>query len=441
MCATMSGDAPARTVGLGTATFIIIGYVVGATIFILPGSLAAEAGPAIFLAYAIAAVPAIIAGFVYAQIGAAIAVSGANYVLLRDALSPFAGFLYLWIVASLAAVIIPLIAYGFADYLAYFEIGTEPAIVAALITIVFVICNGLGMRVAASVQSVLVVTLLMALAIFGIGGVTQGSPELLRPLLPKGFSPLAIAAITAFFSYAGIIVVTEIAGEIKDPGRNIPRAVLLAFVVIIAIYLLVPLALSMLLPWQESGQSKMPVVVASRMFLPEPLVAFVALAALLAAATSINGVMMGFSRDIFQGAACGLFPRWLARIDKTTHVPSRAVVLVGALSLAGILAGATIIKYAQLALIGLMLINVLSGIALIRMPAAMPEVYRKATFRLSRRTLQSLSIAHVAFSGLFLWLLSADNPEFLAVGVLYLLIGVVYYQVRRRLGILDLQPR
>jgi APA family basic amino acid/polyamine antiporter len=434
----MSGEKLQRTIGLFTATFIIIGYVVGATIFILPGSLAAEAGPAIFAAYGMAAIPAIIAGFVYAQVGAAIAVSGANFILLRDALSPIFGFLYLWIVIWLAAVVIPLIAYGFADYLAYFQVGINPDLVAVLVTIAFVVFNGLGMRVAASVQNGLVAMLLLALAIFGIGGVAQGNPDLLQPLLPEGFAPLVMAAITASFSYAGIIVITEIAGEIKDPGKNIPRAVLLGFGVIIALYLLVPLSLSMLLPWQELGNSKLPVVTAAQTFLPEPVVAFIAVAALLAAATSINGVMMGFSRDIFQGATCGLFPVWLAEITPSTQTPSRAVMLVGALSLAGILAGGTIIKYAQLALIGLMLINILSGVALMRFPRYMPATYQQSTFRLSRPALYILGFAHIAFSVLFLWLLSAENPEFLAVGFLFLFAGAVYYQVRRHFGIREL---
>jgi len=82
-----------RTVSLSSAACIIVGYVVGATIFILPGSLAATVGPAVFIAYALAGIPAILAGFVMAQIGSALPVSGAIYVLFRPTLSPFLGFL------------------------------------------------------------------------------------------------------------------------------------------------------------------------------------------------------------------------------------------------------------------------------------------------------------------------------------------------------------
>jgi len=72
-----------------------------------------------------------------------------------------------------------------------------------------------------------------------------------------------------------------------------------------------------------------------------------------------------------------------------------------------------------------------------RMPTHMRDTYEQSSFKLSRRTLYGLGTAHIAFSALFLWLLSTDNPEFLVIGFLYLLAGVVYYTLRRRLGIHD----
>jgi len=203
----VKGGELTRTVSLPSAVFFIIGYVVGATIFILPGSLAADAGPAVFVAYALAGVPAIFAGFVMAQIGSALPVSGANYVLIREVLSPYLGFLYQWIMVSMAAVAIPLIAFGFADYLGYFLPGMDDRVVAATLTILFVILNGFGMTVVATVQNLMVIVFLIALVVFGIGGVSAGDASLLQPLFPRGYPALTIAAITASFSYAGVYVI------------------------------------------------------------------------------------------------------------------------------------------------------------------------------------------------------------------------------------------
>jgi APA family basic amino acid/polyamine antiporter len=440
----VKGGELARTVSLPSAVFFIIGYVVGATIFILPGSLAADAGPAVFVAYALAGVPAIFAGFVMAQIGSALPVSGANYVLIREVLSPYLGFLYQWIMVSMAAVAIPLIAFGFADYLGYFLPGMDDRVVAATLTILFVILNAFGMTVVATVQNLMVIVFLIALVVFGIGGVSAGDASLLRPLFPRGYPALTIAAITASFSYAGVYVIAEIAGEVKRPGRNIPLAILLGFVIIILLYVLVPLALSMLIPWQELAETPMAVVTAAQIFLPTPVVTFVAIAALFAAATSVNGIIMGLSRDFLQGATGGFFPQVFTRVNARSHAPVHAVILVGMLALGGILVGGAIVSYVQVALIGMMIIQIMTGIALLKLPGHLPEAYDQAKFKLGGVGLKVVCYSYIAFSAIMLVLLVTEKLQLMIIGVGFLLAGVIYYLLWTRLaglrpGTADLQ--
>jgi len=423
-----------RTIGLPTATFFIIGYVVGASIFILPGNLATELGPAVFLAYALAAIPAVIAGFVMAQIGSALPISGANFVLIRDCLSPLAGFVYIWIMISMGAVVIPMLAIGFADYFAFFIPHVNKTLLASGVVICFIALNSFGVSVAGLVQNVLVVVFLLALLMFGVGGVSMGDANLLEPLFPRGVSMLGLAAITAFFSYAGVFVIAEIAGEIKNPGRNIPLAILFSFIVIILLYTLVPLALNMLVPWQELGLTNRAVVTAAEIFMPDYLVTFVAISALFAAATSVNGIMLGLSRDFFQGANSGLFPAIFARVQEGTHVPLGAILMVGVLALLGIQAGAAITSYAQLSLIGLMIIQVLTGIALIRMQKIMPDAYEQAKFKLGSKQLQLVSMLYIVFSLAFLVLLSIEKPVLLLVGLAYLFLGLIYLWAWKTFG-------
>lgn len=429
----MSGSKLKRSVSLPAAAFIVIGYVVGATIFVLPGSLAADTGPAVFLAYALAAIPAVVAGFVMAQIGSVLPVSGSIYVLLRDALSPHAGFLYQWIMVSMGAVVIPLVAFGFAGYLEYFVTGLNEKLVAATLTVVLVAINLFEMKVAARAQSAMVLFFLAALFCFGIAGVLKGDTANLQPLFPNGYSVLGIAAITAYFSYAGVFVIAEIAGEIKSPGRNIPRAILISFSIIIALYVLVPLALSMVIPWQEQSESSMAVVTASELILPAPLVSAIAISALLAAATTINSFLMGLSRDFFQGANSGLFPAMFAVVDKKTDTPVRAVLLIGALSLIGIAIGGAITSFAQLALIGLMIIQILTGIALVRLPTRLAEAYADSSFKLSTPMLWLVASLYVGFSVLFLFILASEKTQLLLIGFAFLLLGGIYKFVWSRI--------
>lgn len=430
----MTAETLSRSVGLWSAAFIITGYVVGATIFILPGSLAPDTGPAVFVAYALAAIPAVIAGFVMAQIGSAVPVSGSIFILVRDALSPLAAFFYVWIMVSLGAVVIPLVAFGFADYLGHFLPGLDSRIVAALLVLLFVALNAFGMNVVATVQNVMVVAFIGALLLFGIGGIAAGDPDNLRPLFPKGHWAVSIAAITAYFSYTGVFVIAEIAGEVKDPGRNIPRAILFAFVLIIIVYTVVPLALMMVVPWNEQAIASMQVVAASARFLPDGLVTVIAISALLAAATTVNGILMGLSRDLYQGARNGLFPSALAGVNEKSRAPGRAVAVVGALAIIGVAIGGAITSYAQLALIGLMIVQVLTGIALIRMPTAMPDAYAQSRFRLNRRTLSLLGSLYVAISIFFIFMLSSEKPRLLAITAGFLLVGAAYRLVWGRIA-------
>jgi len=420
-----------RTISLPSATFIIIGYVVGATIFILPGSLAVDAGPAIYLAYLLAAIPAIFASFIMAQVGGAFPVTGANFVLIRDVLSPFLGFVYLWLMVSFAATIIPLIATGFADYAGYFYPGINTRMMAVGITIFFILLNSLGMSVASSVQNILVLAFIAALVIFGIGGMAAGNTQQLQPMFPNGFSVLGLAAITAYFSYGGVFVIAEIAGEVKNPARNIPRAIALSLAIVVVIYTLVPLALTMVIPWQELGDTNMAIVTASQIFLPSWLVTFIAVGALFAAATSVNGIMMGLSRDFFQGASNGLFPRVFADVHPRTHAPIHAVWLVGALALMGVIVGGSVTDYAQVTLMGLMIVQILTGLALLRLPKVLPDIYARAGFRLSRPMLSFVSLAYIVISALFLLLLAGEQPKAVVIGIAYLLIGAAYYASRK----------
>ena len=116
----MSGTRLERKISLSGAVFLLIGNIVGASIFILPGQLAGIAGPAVFIAYLIASVPAIANCLIAAQVGSILPVSAAGYVFSSVVLHPFLGFLKEWTGALGLIIGVPILAYGFADYMAFF---------------------------------------------------------------------------------------------------------------------------------------------------------------------------------------------------------------------------------------------------------------------------------------------------------------------------------
>ncbi len=113
----MTASSVERKIGLAGAVFTLVGYVIGASIFILPGQLAAEAGPGSVLAYLIAGVLAAIACVAGAAIGSAVPVSGAANVAAARVLAPIFGFMGVWLILVAVAISIALVGFGLADYL------------------------------------------------------------------------------------------------------------------------------------------------------------------------------------------------------------------------------------------------------------------------------------------------------------------------------------
>ena len=406
--------------------------MVGASIFILPGSLAAEAGPAVYLVYMLAAIPAIFAGFAMAIVGSAIPSSGSIYLLIRDVLSPSLGFIYLWIMVVMAAVVIPLIGMGFANYLEYFYSGLNSKAVVLSVTAIFIAVNFVGVKAATSFQAVLVTGFIVVLLVFGFGGLLNADPALMTPLVPKGWTPVVLASITAYFSYTGVFIIAEVAGEIKSPGRTIPLAILISFALIILIYALVPFALTSVLTWESLGATDMAVVTAAEQFLPGWLVASIAAGALLAAATSINGILMGLSRDFYKGAKVGLFPRYFAKIHPGFGTPARAVMVIGVMAMLGSLAGGSVVQYAQIAVMGLMVIQVMTGFALLKLPSKLPEVYQASAFKPGKFVLRFISVCYIAFSILFLFILGSEKPDAVLTGSGFIALGFGWYLLTLR---------
>ena len=188
-----------RTIGLSGAIFTVVGYIIGASIWILPGELAVTAGPGVVVAYTLAAIPSLFVCFVCAQIGCAYPVSGAAYVAVSRLISPLWGFIFVWSIVVAVVVAIALVAYGIADFLAFFWPEAPRLGVALGSVVLFTGVNLLGARLSVGAQSFLVVLFIVAMLVFGVGGIANADWSLLTPLLPNGFSPVLVATVAAFF--------------------------------------------------------------------------------------------------------------------------------------------------------------------------------------------------------------------------------------------------
>src|SRR5262249_41960067 len=154
--------------------------------FILPAALAGQVGPAVFLAYLIAAALSLYVCFAAAQIGSAFPMSGGTYVAVSSAVGPFWGFMVVWMGVLIIFTSTPALAYGLVDSLTVYlpALGEHRFLGAVLSVVVFTGVNLLGIQTAVWVQAVMVVVFMAVLLVVGVGGVLHSRLENFQPLFP-----------------------------------------------------------------------------------------------------------------------------------------------------------------------------------------------------------------------------------------------------------------
>ncbi|WP_405230277.1 APC family permease [Lentisalinibacter sediminis] len=425
-------DGMTRSVGALGAAVTLIGFVIGISIFILPGSLAASTGPAVVLSYLIAAVLAVFTCVVAAQLGVIFPVSGASFVAVSSLVSPFWGFVLVWMMFGGVAVGAALLAFGFADYLRVFVPSVDRSVAAAGIILGLGGLNLLGIRDTVIGQTLMVAAFMIALAAFCAAGLWHMDTALLQPFVPNGLGPVVLAAIPAAFSYSGFVLIMEIGGEIKEPVRNIPRALALSFGVVLVTYTLVSLTLTGILPWQELGASEAPVSEAAARMLPDWLAQYITLTTIAAAATSINALLLAYSRDVLALARVRLLPAPLGRISARHGEPVYGVIFLTALALSALSLGGNIAEYATLAVVSMLVLQILIGVAVLRLPWRMPERYAASAFRLPLWLVVFFSAGLVLLSVGFLVIALRGSVQVPTAAGAFFVVGACYYGLRAR---------
>jgi APA family basic amino acid/polyamine antiporter len=370
-------------IGLAGAVFALVGYVIGGSIFILPGALAGQIGPAVFLSYLIAAGLALFVCFAAAQIGSAFPMSGGTYVAVSCVVSPFWGFMVVWMGVLIVFTSTSALAYGLVDYVTVYAPGLAEHrfLGAVLAVVVFTGLNLLGIRTAVWAQAVMVVVFMAVLMVVGVAGLMHSRVENFRPLFPRGVLPVLQAAIPAFYSYSGFSAIVALGGEVARPRRNIPLVLLISFPAILAVYTLVTLALPGVVTWPELATGDATLTRVARQVLPSGVGAFVAAAAVCAIATTINGLVLSKSRDIFSLAVDRVLPSRLAGIGPFGE-PRSALLFMGAVAIAGISLRRTFTEYATMSVLCVMVVHVLQGVVVLALPARRPEHFASAGYRL-----------------------------------------------------------
>lgn len=324
--------------GLGpiAATALVAGNIIGSGIYVVPGTLAADLGPASLIAWGLTAAGYFCLLCVFADLGGAYPISGGPQVFVHRAFGELAGFEAAYLYWLSAVIGNAAFATGFVGYLDVFLPGIGegwPAFLAAQVMIwLFTGVNLLGVEAGGRVQ--VVSTVLKTLPLFVVAGalLLRSSPENLQPFAPHGYEPIWGAFTLIAWLFLGAESVTVPAEEIQGAGPTIRRAAYIGFGLAAGVYLLVALALTLGLPASKIAGDKSPLATAAGLVLGPWGSTFVTVAALISIAGVLNGWLLVAGRLPYTAAREGMAPRWLGRLSPRTGAPVAALLVSSGLS-------------------------------------------------------------------------------------------------------------
>lgn len=328
-----------RRLGLFDAVMLVMGGIVGSGIFINPYVVAQQVHtPFLILgAWAAGGAVALAGAFVYAELAARRPQVGGQYAYLREAFHPSVAFVYGWVLllvtqtGGMAAVAVTFSRYFLEITHATISEGAVAATALALLTIV----NCFGVRAGSTVQSALMVLKIVAIAALVVAGfllvkpVVQPTALIDRPLSMSLLTAFGAAMTPVLFAYGGWQTSSFVAGEMKDPSRDLPRALLIGVIAVIILYMSVTFVCLRTLGAEGLAATKTPASAVMRAALGERGATFIAMGIAISTLGFLSQGMLTAPRVYFAMAKDGLFFRSVAWLDPRTAAPVVAIALQG----------------------------------------------------------------------------------------------------------------
>jgi len=450
-----------RSLGVFSATTLLIGSMIGSGIFIAPSIMAAQvATPGVYLGlWLVGGILTLLGALSYAELCAMLPKAGGQYVFLREAFGPATAFLYGWTVlfviqsgfnaavaiafAKYLGVLVPAVGEGNVILdLGFYKLSTAQLVGVAVIAVLTWI-NIRGVKEGAFVQNLFTVLKLGAIFLLVVVGFSSGKGSFshFTPLVGRTLGPAAqgaflaavgVAMSKALFAYDAWNTVTFAAEEIREPQKNLPRSLLwgtilttLAYTGAAAVYLYV-------LPTTEMAkvpENRVAAAVAQVLVGHKGLI-LIAIAIMISTFGCVNGLILGGGRVLYAMARDGLFFKSSAEVHPKHHTPAVALILQGVWSAVLALIGKydqmlTYVTFASLSF------NALTIVGLFVLRAKRPEMERP--YRVSGYPLTPA--LYLVGAGFFILYIFMGAPVESMLGLGFVVIGVpVYLWFRRGRG-------
>lgn len=432
--ATDARTLPAR-VGIWGVLALLVGNAVSIPIFVLPGPLAADAGPSVVLAVVLAAIPAAFVVLYNAVLASAMPVAGGLYVYISRLTSPFWGFLVPFTIPLIAWAGLVFTAIGFAEYSRIFVDLPQTALAIVLLAFVLAV-NVVGVRIVAQIQVVFVAGLALAVGGFvGTGAVAVDPTNYTGPFVAD-YGAFGVAVVSLFYPFLGFGLLVELGEDIEEPSRTIPRVLGIGIAIVAACYVAVVAVLVGLVPIGElaamtEAEQNAALAVAAAAALPGWGHYLVGLGALCAVVTTVNTTLLVTSRTLMRASRDGVLPASLSRIHPRFDTPHVAVLVLGLPPFALVLVLGNVVALAMFMALASLTAYFFCAIGLWNLPREFPDHYRTAPFRLRRRRgLPAAVLGGAVATGLF-WIVTLTQEPLAGLVLLgWFAVGYGYYRYR-----------
>ena len=397
---TMVADA--RTPGglkkvLGPMDLILmgIGAIVGTGIFVLTGTGAVTAGPALTLSFIIAAIACGFAALCYAEFASSVPVAGSIYTYSYVTLGEIVAWMIGWDLLLEYGLATSTVAVGWSGYFqsllkgigivlpealraapgAIPGVNTVFNLPAFLIMLVLTFMLSLGVRESARVNNIMVLIKTGVVLLFIFVGVSYVKPDNWQPFMPFGMGSVMSAAALVFFAFIGFDAVTSAAEEVKNPAKDLPIGIIGSLAVCTVLYVIVSAIMTGIVPFMQFKGVDHPVSLALKYAGQDWVAGFVDLAAILGMSTVMLVMAYGQTRILFAMSRDGLLPAKLSTVHPKYGTPYFATWMVGIIF--GLIAAVVpLVVLAELVNIGTLAAFSLVSLAVIILRKKRPDLHR-----------------------------------------------------------------
>jgi basic amino acid/polyamine antiporter, APA family len=442
-----------RELTVSQACAVVVGTIIGSGIFLVPTEMMQAVGSAklVYLAWLVGGLLSFFGALTYAELGAMKPQAGGEYVYVRDAYGPLAGFLYAWTwfliakPASIATVTVGLVrilgtfsAFSFfsASLITRPFIVTYGQLVAIAAAILISLLNYLGIKKAGEFQlifTILKIGIILAIVFIGFSFTTGTLSHFAGHYsgAQSGITGFMAALVAALWAYDGWNDLTMVSEEIRQPERNIPIALIAGVAVVGALYMLMNAAVQFVLPSSAIAASPRPASDAIGLVLGPAGASVVSAAMALSMLVTLNGTVMSGARVPFAVARDRYFFSGLAEVHPRFHTPSIAIIVQAALSIILLLLGGSFRQFFSLAIFAEWLFYMIAGSTIFVFRRRDPQA--KRPYRVWGYPV--VPALFVLASTMLLYYTFTDNLRNSALGCLAILAGVpVFYSFARRRG-------